>query len=381
MPFTPDPPFPKERGNPLRSKDWNQLVNEVRRLDNAKVNRQETDALQGPLTINESLGIGADASPPRATLHVSGGNWNVTNTEGDLRIGSDRHRLKIGVATDGDGAGDIRIRAQGGSNRLMLGSGNTDVLAIQNGNVGIGITVASDRLDVNGDLRLRGADIKDAGGTARITLTDNGRLDLKEDNGSVALSIATNRRVGIRTTNPQSELDVNGSLRVSGTIFQGGNPLLPVGSIIAFAGNTTPAGFLECNGQLVSRTTYAALFSVIGTRYGSSGNNFRMPNISGRTIIGIASNRAFGSIGGSATHRLTVAEMPSHEHRLHPANNNSSSDVQGWPANNNHRHLRTTDRGSISSFSSGSNWMENTGGNGTHNNMQPYIVLRYCIKY
>ncbi|OGJ86794.1 MAG: hypothetical protein A2268_14075 [Candidatus Raymondbacteria bacterium RifOxyA12_full_50_37] len=80
--------------------------------------------------------------------------------------------------------------------------------------VGIGTTSPGDTLDVNGDIRVRGADIKDAGGTARITLTDNGRLDLKEDGGAVVLSVSTAGNVGIATTAPVSKLEVAGSLGV-----------------------------------------------------------------------------------------------------------------------------------------------------------------------
>ncbi|HEX7240855.1 MAG TPA: hypothetical protein VF263_11350, partial [Longimicrobiaceae bacterium] len=73
-----------------------------------------------------------------APLHVAGGNWDVGTGEGDLKVGSATHRLKVGIALAGGGAGDVRLRAQGGSNRLLLGSGTADVLAIQNGSVGIG---------------------------------------------------------------------------------------------------------------------------------------------------------------------------------------------------------------------------------------------------
>jgi len=79
------------------------------------------------------------------------------------------------------------------------------------GNVGIGTTGPGDKLDVNGDIRVRGADIKDAGGTSRITLTDDGRLDLKEDGGSSALSIATNSYVGMGTTSPDKRLTLTGN--------------------------------------------------------------------------------------------------------------------------------------------------------------------------
>ncbi len=51
---------------------------------------------------------------------VGGGNWDVNNTEGDFRIGTDQYRLKIGVATAGGGAGDVWVRAQGGTGRVFL---------------------------------------------------------------------------------------------------------------------------------------------------------------------------------------------------------------------------------------------------------------------
>lgn len=65
---------------------------------------------------------------------------------------------------------------------------------------------------------------------------------------------------------------------------------LPVGSVIAFAGNpsTHPSGYLLCNGAAVSRTTYAALFDVIGTTYGTGNGSstFNLPDLNGRVIQG-----------------------------------------------------------------------------------------------
>lgn len=56
---------------------------------------------------------------------------------------------------------------------------------------------------------------------------------------------------------------------------------VPIGGIIAFGGTTPPAGYLLCNGAAISRTTYAALFSVIGTTYGAGDGSttFNIPNI------------------------------------------------------------------------------------------------------
>ena len=58
-------------------------------------------------------------------------------------------------------------------------------------------------------------------------------------------------------------------------------PAVPTGMILPFAGTSIPEGFLACNGSNVSRTTYANLFSVIGTRYGAGDGSttFTLPNL------------------------------------------------------------------------------------------------------
>lgn len=64
--------------------------------------------------------------------------------------------------------------------------------------------------------------------------------------------------------------------------------LLPVGSYIQFAGSQAPTGFLVCNGGAISRTTYSALFAVIGTTYGSGDGSttFNLPNLTDRFLQG-----------------------------------------------------------------------------------------------
>ncbi|UCC80274.1 MAG: hypothetical protein JSW64_02630 [Candidatus Zixiibacteriota bacterium] len=90
----------------------------------------------------------------------------------------------------------------------------TDNLIVD-GNLGVG-TTPSDMLDVNGDIRVRGADIKDAGGTTRISLYDDGSLHLKEDGGSTSLTVDTNGEVGIGTTSPSYPLHVSTSASRAG---------------------------------------------------------------------------------------------------------------------------------------------------------------------
>jgi hypothetical protein len=85
------------------------------------------------LTFNANVGIGKTS--PVAKLDITSGNWDVLNGEGDFRIGDGTYRFKIGVANGGGGAGDVRMTAHGGTNRLILGGGGKDILLVTNANV------------------------------------------------------------------------------------------------------------------------------------------------------------------------------------------------------------------------------------------------------
>lgn len=74
------------------------------------------------------------------------------------------------------------------------------------------------------------------------------------------------------------------------------------GVIFPFAGASAPAGFLMCDGSAVSRTTFAALFTAIGTAFGvgDGSTTFNVPDLRGRTLAGK------DNMGGTAANRLTV---------------------------------------------------------------------------
>ena len=89
---------------------------------------------------------------------------------------------------------------------------------------------------------------------------------------------------------------------------------LPTGSYIQFAGSQAPAGFLVCNGGAISRTTYSALFAVIGTTYGSGDGSttFNLPNLTdrflqGSTTSGTVKNAGLPNITGWADGQLGLA--------------------------------------------------------------------------
>lgn len=76
-------------------------------------------------------------------------------------------------------------------------------------------------------------------------------------------------------------------------------PVMPVGCVIPFAGAAAPTGWLLCQGQAVSRTTYAQLFSVIGTTYGSGDGSttFNLPDMRGRVAVGSDANSPGVKVG------------------------------------------------------------------------------------
>jgi microcystin-dependent protein len=92
---------------------------------------------------------------------------------------------------------------------------------------------------------------------------------------------------------------------------------MPTGAVIPLAGSVVPAGYLLCDGQAVSRTTYATLFAAIGTIYGSGdgANTFNVPDMRDWFVRGKGDNRLVGStqLGAFAAHVHPVND-PGHAH-------------------------------------------------------------------
>jgi microcystin-dependent protein len=95
-----------------------------------------------------------------------------------------------------------------------------------------------------------------------------------------------------------------------------GNTGLPIGTILMYGSITPPAGYLNCNGAAVSRTTYAALFAVIGTTFGAGNGTttFGLPDTTNNTIRGSYSALSIGVQAGADNYLLDISALPPHSH-------------------------------------------------------------------
>jgi microcystin-dependent protein len=107
--------------------------------------------------------------------------------------------------------------------------------------------------------------------------------------------------------------------------------LVPTGSINAWSTNTAPTGWQLCDGTAVSRTTYAALYAVIGTTYGSGDGSttFNLPDLKGKVIVGRDSAQTefdiLAETGGAKTVTLDTTMIPSHAHTISAYSHSSIS--------------------------------------------------------
>jgi Microcystin-dependent protein len=94
-----------------------------------------------------------------------------------------------------------------------------------------------------------------------------------------------------------------------------------LGLIFPFAGAFAPQGTVQCWGQDLPQGQNQALFAIIGTMYGGTSPNFRMPDLRGRVLLGSGAspylnnvNVPVASSGGSASMTLSLANLPPHTH-------------------------------------------------------------------
>lgn len=168
----------------------------------------------------------------------------------------------------------------------------------------------------------------------------------------------------------------------------GGDVSVPVGAGMDYWGTTAPSGWIFPYGQALNRTTYAALFAVMGTTYGAGDGSttFNVPDKRGRASFGkddmggTSANRLtdqaggfngdmLGDSGGEETHTLSEAEVPA-----------STVSITDWSGNQT--QITGSQPGALIKTSAGtygSRSFSTNGGGGAHNTLPPGIVCNYII--
>lgn len=219
-----------------------------------------------------------------------------------------------------------------------------------------------------------------------FTTGTNGRVDFFADPGEYEIDILdlmATPRISPETWHwsavpgGPSGLDVTQLPSAGGGLSETGD-IKMVGWVAV--GGADPNGWLWCDGRVMVRTTYAALFAKIGTSYntgGETGAQFRIPDMRGRTGQGansfstaagsgsrLTSNGNIGNAGGAEKHTLTIPEMPSHDHA-----------ISAYPDGGN------IDSGSaFGRIINTSTATSATGGGQAHNNMHPFQCVAHLIK-
>ena len=174
--------------------------------------------------------------------------------------------------------------------------------------------------------------------------------------------------------------------RIPGSIdIKTGIRLVPVGSILAFAGAVAPKGWILCDGRALSRSAYSALFSALGVTYGvgDGSTTFNIPDLRGRATFGKdnmggssagrvtsgasgITGTSLGASGGGEVVTLTTSQIPAHSHGIPTAYYpflQAESNILCLTSGPGNTHSTSTSGGS----------------GGSHLNMPPALILNFII--
>jgi microcystin-dependent protein len=147
-----------------------------------------------------------------------------------------------------------------------------------------------------------------------------------------------------------------------------------------FAGNFAPAGWMFCEGQLLSISDNQTLFQLIGTTYGGDGQStFGLPDLRGRIPLHQGNGFTLAETGGVETVTLTVSQVPAHTHpftAVGGAAGGQTSPAGALPAQsfNVTPYINDVPTGN---FNAGA--VDSVGGSQPHNNLQPYLCVDFII--
>jgi microcystin-dependent protein len=170
---------------------------------------------------------------------------------------------------------------------------------------------------------------------------------------------------------------------------------IPTATIVPWSDSSIPTGFLECNGQAVSQSTYADLFAIIGTTYGDpGGGNFNVPDLQDNVPVGKSPGKALASTGGANTVAVTASgnvagstanatlSTPQLAPHSHPGGGNAANAHENFNFGGANRFFSPSSTGGAGSGGGHSHNMSANFSGDTANPsvLQPYLTVIYIIK-
>ena len=165
---------------------------------------------------------------------------------------------------------------------------------------------------------------------------------------------------------------------------------IPTGCIIPWSDTSVPTGFLECNGQAVSRSTYATLFAIVATTYGAGNGSttFNVPDLKDNVPLGRSNSAALASSGGAntvsstgnvggttANATLSEAQLASHGHPAGSSPYRVNVGSSGGPT-----IATVANTGTAGSGTGHQHNMSATFAGDATSVVQPYLTILYVIK-
>ncbi|CAJ0774523.1 MULTISPECIES: phage tail protein [Ralstonia] len=157
-----------------------------------------------------------------------------------------------------------------------------------------------------------------------------------------------------------------------------------LGEIRVFGFNFAPVDWAACDGAIMPISQNTALFSILGTMYGGNGTStFGLPDLRGRAVVGTEQNGVPNELQGSSTVTLLSEEMPAHTHTAYGDNSRAASQTAAgrlpsrFQVTFNQAFIATDSSPALTTLSPQAVGI--AGGSLPHENMQPYLVMNYCI--
>lgn len=252
--------------------------------------------------------------------------------------------LSGNVTISTDSAGPALKVTQTGTGDVMRVQDSADpdstpFVINSSGYVGLGTVAPAEALDIDNSGKIQFS----SGGTARTVISadaSNSIIDVKDDRSLVVkangVTIVTGNSTDVTTTVPVVlPAAPTTTLQAATKGYVDGLTGSPAGIIAPFAGTSAPSGWLACQGQAISRSTYATLFTAIGTTWGSGDGSttFNLPDLRGMFLRGTGTNATGSSSGavGPSVGTYAADTYLNHSHTATDSGHSHSTFGAGFP--------------------------------------------------